>query len=490
MADKNQKKDRVTVTSPVVAKSSKNIVRVPQQLGSYFDQVWVINLKRRPERLARFWNEISKSRWPFRRPEVFSAIEGDKVGVPKFWQTGGGSYGCLRSHLVLLERAIQDDIGSILVLEDDAVFMNTFGQEVADFLTKVPDDWQCLMLGGQHVNSTPFRVLRGVVRAGPGGGIQRTHCYALRGREIKRALYFTWTNTVVHCDWVMGPCTAKFNTYAPEPFLVGQGDGESDISGRQNPSKFWRSPKGTEPVVVLKAPRMVMEGLRKKGWHAGFILDQSTGIDQGLAEIFNDKSLDLSQRSLRLRDWIVMIQGEAASMLEPAICTVWHSAVDAEMVRPLIKGKVIEIIANTIDEALNQLSTDIHTHEPVLMTVNKNVRVVLLRASRVVMEILREEGWHIGHWRDPVTGQDNGIRNLFASTMDKADRIAGLRDVINTLHEEVRQMPNGVLTLWHDEITPDMVVDTDIQVVEIVAANAAQAKTKLKEMSNGQRTQV
>ena len=135
----------------------------------YFDEIWVINLKRREDRLIRFWSEISNSNWPFHRPAVFSAIEGDKVGVPKFWQTGGGSYGCMRSHLGLLERAIQDDVESILVLEDDAIFKPSFGKDVAAFLEKVPDDWQCLMLGGQHVNSKPFPVLPGIVRAGAGG---------------------------------------------------------------------------------------------------------------------------------------------------------------------------------------------------------------------------------------------------------------------------------------------------------------------------------
>ena len=138
-------------------------MRDSQCLKNYFDQVWVINLRRREDRLARFWNEISKSQWPFRRPQIFSAIEGNKVGVPKFWQTGGGSYGCMRSHMVLLERAIQDDIGSILVLEDDAVFLDTFGKDVAEFLKKVPNDWQCLMLGGQHVNSKVIPVAPGVV---------------------------------------------------------------------------------------------------------------------------------------------------------------------------------------------------------------------------------------------------------------------------------------------------------------------------------------
>ena len=80
-----------------------------QGLENYFDQIWVINLKRRPDRLARFWEGIEKSGWPFRRTQVFNAIDGNKVGVPGFWRTGGGCYGCLRSHLTLLERAIQDD---------------------------------------------------------------------------------------------------------------------------------------------------------------------------------------------------------------------------------------------------------------------------------------------------------------------------------------------------------------------------------------------
>jgi hypothetical protein len=456
-------------------------------LKYYFDQVWVINLKRREDRLARFLKEIKKSQWPFCRPQVFSAIEGDKVGVPKFWQTGGGSYGCMRSHMVLLERAIQDDIESILVLEDDAIFMSTFGKDVAEFLAKVPQDWQCLMLGGQHVNSSPFPIAPGIVRAGAGGGIQRTHCYALRGHEVMQALYQTWANAAVHCDWVMGPCTTKFNTYAPEPFLVGQSEGDSDISGAENPPKFWRSASGTEPVIVLRAPRLVMEALRNKGWHGGFNRDPATGIDEGLCDIFDDTTLGLPQRSTRLRHWIQMIQGEVVSMVDPAICTVWHPAINGDMVRPLVKGKVVEINAATVEEALSQLPPDIHVFRPALETTN-NIRVVLLRSSRAVMEVLREEGWHTGHWRDEVTGVDNGVRRLFSSTVDKAKRGDGLRDIVHTLQEEVRQMPKGVVTLWHDEITLEILEERGIQVIEISATNANEAKIKLKELTDEKST--
>jgi hypothetical protein len=449
-------------------------------MESLFEQVWVINLKRRPERLQRFWSEMKKAKWPFRCARVFEAIDGDKVGVPKFWQTGGGSYGCLRSHLNILERAIMDDVESLLVLEDDAVFMDTFDRDVADFLAKVPDDWQCLMLGGQHVNSTPIPVDVGIVRAGGGGGIQRTHCYALRGREIMKALYDVWANAAVHCDWVMGPCTAKFNTYAPEPFLVGQADGRSDISGAVNPAKFWRPPTGHEPVVVLHAPRAVMEALQEKGFHGGYDRDPESGIDVGLRDLFAEQNLSESKRDKRLKDWISMIQWEVASMPEQGICTIWHPSVIAEAVRPLVLGKVVEITASTLENALAQVPADIHS------PLTETIETVLLRASRDVMEALRDRGWHSGYWRDPVTGQDNGIRELFASTTDRKARSAGLRKIVHALHDEAHRITDGVVMLWHDEITADMIGTEEIRVLEIQASSPEEAIAKWKDWRNGE----
>lgn len=449
--------------------STTTTIAAAPPLHALFDQVWVVNLKRRPDRLARFCAELDKANWPFRRPKVFEAIEGDKVGVPKFWQTGGGSYGCLRSHLDILERAIMDDVPSLLVLEDDATFMPTFAEDVAKFLAQLPDDWQCLMLGGQHVNSEPIPVAPGVVRAGGGGGIQRTHCYALRGTEVMKALYRTWANAAVHCDWVMGPCMAKFNTYAPEPFLVGQADGKSDISGALNPAKFWRPPTGLEPVVVLHAPRDVMEALRKKGFHGGHTRDAATGLDAGLRELFADKTLSDAERANRLEGWINMIQWEVVSMAEPGVCTIWHPDARAEMVRGLVGGKVIEIMANTVEEALRQVPADLHA------PVQEVVRVAILRAPRTVMEALRERGWHGGNWRDEVTGEDNGVRRLFATTKNAYARGIGLQKIVRTLHHEARKIPNGVAMLWHDEITPELLKADDIRAVEIRAQSAEEA---------------
>lgn len=442
---------------------------IGSEIANLFDQVWVISLKRRPDRLGRFLQETKKFQWPFKDPQVYHAVDGDKVGVPKYWQTGGGSYGCLRSHSNILERAILDDVNSILVMEDDALFPETFVEDILDFLENAPKDWQCLMLGGQHVNSTPIPVAPGVVQAGDGGGIQRTHCYALRGQEVMKALYKTWANAAVHCDWVMGPCMAKFNTYAPDPFLVGQSDGRSDISGQQNPNKFWRAPNGYEPVIVLHAPRKVMEALREKGWHSGHTRDAGTGIDVGLLGPFNDATLSNDERNQKLKDWINMIQWEVASMLDTAYCTIWHPKISGEMVRHLVKGQVIEITADSVEGSLLQLPKNI------LDIKVDPIKVVLLKSDREVLEGMRKHGWHTGYWRDKVTGQDNGLRQLFASTTDKYRRKVGLMGIIQTLHEEAMNIPGGVVALWHPEVSRELIDEELIYVIEINAKSTNDA---------------
>ena len=58
-------------------------------IAKFFDRVVVINLKRRPDRLRNILAELKERSWPFIHPEVFNAVDGNKVPVPKDWQDGG-----------------------------------------------------------------------------------------------------------------------------------------------------------------------------------------------------------------------------------------------------------------------------------------------------------------------------------------------------------------------------------------------------------------
>ena len=102
-------------------------------LKRYFDRVVLINLKRRPDRLARARMELSRGQWPFKQPEIFEAVDGLIATPPPHWQAGPGAWGCLQSHYQILRRAIKDGVNRLLVLEDDVFSLRTFTRKSNGF---------------------------------------------------------------------------------------------------------------------------------------------------------------------------------------------------------------------------------------------------------------------------------------------------------------------------------------------------------------------
>ncbi len=311
-------------------------------LVNFFGRIVVINLARRKDRLTTFHKELAKG-WPFKTPERFEAIDGDKVRCPPGWKQGNGSWGCRQSHTQILERALIDGIDSILVLEDDLVLCDDFAAKVNAFLKTAPDDWGGLWLGGQHMTpATPVKP--GVVLC---RNAQRTHAYAARGRFL-RDLYGHWCSpkTDIHIDWIVGTVQEKHKVYAPDPFLCGQDRVMSDISGRMQPKKFWIPPKGGEPVIVLDCPREVVAELRKYGIHTGYQREPKTDLDVGLVKAFAGQHVPQA-----LRRWISDLQWEVISDENLKVLAVWHPKATLEMVKSCWQGPVTVVKADSVSEA-------------------------------------------------------------------------------------------------------------------------------------------
>jgi hypothetical protein len=396
--------------------------------------------------------------WPFLTPIVYRAIDGQAVPTPVGWTMGGGTWGCLQSHRQILEAAIMDGVQTLFVLEDDAVLRSDFVARSAEFLAAVPCDWDQLMLGGQHI-SPPSKVKPGVLKC---TNSQRTHAYAIRGKML-RDLYALWcaASTVTHCDHVMGPFQRGYNVYAPDPFLFGQSRTVSDISGAKNPQKFWQSPRGDEPIFLLRCPRRVVGELRARGVHTGYQRHPESDLDLGLIAAltpFNES---------RLRKWVDDLQWEVASETG-WVLGVWHPAVTPEMLRSCWKGPLTVIDGMTVDEALEQCGPAVRRNTP------RSPIVVLLRGTRETVAALRSRGWHTGNWRDPVTDLDQGLRRAVLN-----DDRALLRATISTLASEC----DGIVCLWHEQLELASVRDaTDLEVVEISAGNEGLAVDLLEDM--------
>jgi len=53
--------------------------------------------------------------------ERFSAVDGLKMPIPANWPESPGAYGCLQSHLSVIQRARAQGRESVLIIEDDGV---------------------------------------------------------------------------------------------------------------------------------------------------------------------------------------------------------------------------------------------------------------------------------------------------------------------------------------------------------------------------------
>jgi len=238
-------------------------------LRSTFDAIYCVNLARRPDRWKSFMEGVPDD-WPFREVQRVNAIDGKKVPVPNWWSQGGGAWGCFRTHLRLIENALNEGINSILLLEDDAVFNANFSTDVAEFMTQVPDDWGMLYFGGQHLyvnQQPPKEVCPGVFRP---FNVNRTHAFALRGETMAKVYQH-----ISRIDWHKGNHIdhhlGRFHQrredpiYCPPEWLVGQAEGKSNISGRDLPQKFWPAAEDIAAIDPTNHKFVLCMGLHSSG---------------------------------------------------------------------------------------------------------------------------------------------------------------------------------------------------------------------------------
>jgi hypothetical protein len=199
-----------------------------------FTNVVVINLDRRPDRWESFCQRLPAD-WPFPQPVRWPAVDEriDGNESPLYFTQCRGAWGCYQSHVAVLRWVRDNDLDKVLVLEDDCVWCDGFTEKAQRFLSRVPDDWQQLYLGGQHYNET-----KGLPRAVDGEvlrvfDVNRTHAYAVRADFAEFAYrYLTKRPHNRHIDYVFGEIHERgfYPVYAPRRWLVGQSASKSDVA--------------------------------------------------------------------------------------------------------------------------------------------------------------------------------------------------------------------------------------------------------------------
>jgi GR25 family glycosyltransferase involved in LPS biosynthesis len=112
-------------------------------LNRFVDQVYVINLDRRQDRLIHITSEFKKIGVDFKK---FKAIDGLNLKVHKELLKNS-QLACLRSHIGVLKDALEKGHNKIAVFEDDVVFCEDFEKRFEHYAENIPKDWDVMFLG-------------------------------------------------------------------------------------------------------------------------------------------------------------------------------------------------------------------------------------------------------------------------------------------------------------------------------------------------------
>lgn len=116
----------------------------------------VINLDADVERRAHMHRELSRAGLPF---EIFPAVRGDDLptGLETYFPSARGhpilsrgEIGCYASHLAVCRRIASGEWATpVLVLEDDVVLAEDFGEVLKGVLAALPEAWDLVRLSSE-----------------------------------------------------------------------------------------------------------------------------------------------------------------------------------------------------------------------------------------------------------------------------------------------------------------------------------------------------
>ncbi|HEX6650670.1 MAG TPA: glycosyltransferase family 25 protein [Pyrinomonadaceae bacterium] len=197
-----------------------------RNINEAFPHKVCINLDRRPERWAEM--QAKFERCGIHGVQRFAAVDGERAIVPPNWLDSPGAYGCLRSHLDIIQQARELAWPTVLIFEDDAAFDPRIDEDFKTYFAQVPSDWDMLHFGANHM-AAPVAVSENVVRI---TSANSTFTYALN-HTVFDAFIELNSKALTAVDLNNRTLQTEHACYCFMPHLAWVEDVSSDVQVRQ-----------------------------------------------------------------------------------------------------------------------------------------------------------------------------------------------------------------------------------------------------------------
>lgn len=211
-----------------------------------FDKIYLINLKRRPDRLHNFLKYYKNSDFKNEPVIKFDAIDGSKLDVDsvslselakgelqqlettgfrtKHYQLTKGAIGCYLSHVKIWENILKHKYDNVLIFEDDAKIPEDLNKKIFDNMKHVPNDWDIVLFGYICKQCRKYENYYEVER------FMLTHCYMIKRSAIVKIMN---SNTLFpitqQIDALMSELSSILNIYSVKDKIVKQFNSRTDI---------------------------------------------------------------------------------------------------------------------------------------------------------------------------------------------------------------------------------------------------------------------
>lgn len=129
------------------------------------EKIYCLSLKRREDRRVLVSEILNNHSIDF---EFFDAIDGEMYHFERKtkWSKAAksGALGIIQSYIEILTDAKSLGLSNFLIFEDDVELKNTFREDVDVFLNNVPQDWDIIYFGGNHITHFPIPINKHVSR--------------------------------------------------------------------------------------------------------------------------------------------------------------------------------------------------------------------------------------------------------------------------------------------------------------------------------------
>lgn len=190
-------------------------------INQFFPLIVCLNLQRREDRWQKMQTRFTQL--GIKAVQRYIAIDGAAINIPSSWPASAGAYGCLLSHVKIVEQARDSGVSSVLIFEDDVEFSDHFNERAAKILTNLPADWQMLFFGAIQLED-PVVVSSGLQRL--------TKAYSTYAYAIHHSLFDAFIELNKYSTQLLDINSfilqKTFNCYCANPFLAWVETGYSD----------------------------------------------------------------------------------------------------------------------------------------------------------------------------------------------------------------------------------------------------------------------